>query len=82
MLFLNNVKMKLFHCHYYADGIYVEYLIHMTYIRTIKMFILCRITTHEYIYRIPLIYVFFSICTLLYSHYLYVLICMGGSMLL
>ena len=35
---------------YNSDGIYVEYLIHMPYIRTIKMFILCRITTHEYVY--------------------------------
>ena len=34
----------------YSDGIYVEYLQHMTYIRTIKMFMLYKITTHEYVY--------------------------------
>ena len=52
---------------YYSDGIYVEYLIHMTYIRTIKMFILCRITTNEYVYWIPMKY-----CALFF--YLYIII--------
>ena len=35
---------------YYSDSIYVEYLMHMTCIRTIKIFIQCKITTHEYVY--------------------------------
>ena len=50
------VVFGLYTIPYYSDGIYVVYLIHMTYISTIKMCILCRITTHEYVYRISLIY--------------------------
>ena len=44
------ILISLLYHNYYSDGIYVEYLVHMTYIRTIKMFILYIITTHEYVY--------------------------------
>ena len=62
---------------YYSDGIYIVYLLHMTYIITIKMYILCRITTHD---TSDIWCTFFYLYIIIISLLCCIDVCMGGSM--